>query len=420
LDSEASAVATAEEKHARPTSNALRVLSNKDYALYWVGLLVSATGSWMQNVAQGWLVFDLTGSKLYLGIVGAAGTLPMLFLTLPGGVIADRFNKRRITILTQSLAMIQALILGLLTVTGLVKPWHIVLLAAFMGLVNSLDVPARQAMTVEIVGREDLLSAVALNSSAFNGARILGPAIAGVIVGATGAGMCFLINAASYLAVIVSLLIIRPKPLGGTARDVPMISQIREGLAYARRNSEIRDLLLLTGIASIFGLQYGTLIPALAKEVLKVGPEKFGILVSAAGVGSVVAALTIAGLGHLFLPRKIVALGSIVAPMGIVALSLTRQYVLSVACLVVIGFGMMLFLAVSNSIVQVASPDELRGRILSLRTLVFMGVAPIGSLQVGWLAQHFGVQTSLAIGGLLCLVSALYFALKPEPHDAFA
>ncbi len=413
LDSESSSVVTVEETDTSATGSALRVLSNRDYALYWVGLLISATGSWMQNVAQGWLVFDLTGSKLYLGIVGAAGTLPMLFLALPGGVIADRFNKRRITILTQFLAMLQALVLGLLTVTGLIKPWHIVALASFMGLVNSLDVPARQAMTVEIVGKADLLSAVALNSSAFNGARILGPAVAGVIVGVSGAGVCFLINAASYLAVIVSLFIMHPTPLGAKSRDIGMISQIREGLAYARRNSLIRDLLLLTGIASVFGLQYGTLIPALAKEVLKVGPERFGILVSSAGVGSVVAAVLVAALGYLFSPRKVVAVGSILAPLGIIALSLTRQYLIAATCLVVIGFGMMLFLAVSNSLVQVASPDELRGRILSLRTLVFMGVAPIGALQVGWLAQHFGVQTSLAIGGVFCLISGLYFALKP-------
>lgn len=402
-----------EETRRRGSSNALRVLVNRDYALYWVGLLISATGSWMQNVAQGWLVFDLTGSKLYLGIVGAAGTLPMLFFTLPGGVIADRFNKRRITILTQSLALVQALILGLLSVTGCVRPWHVVLLASFMGLVNSLDVPARQAMTIEIVGRDDLLSAVALNSSAFNGARILGPAIAGVIVGIHGPGVCFLINAASYLAVIFSLLIIRPQPMGFTSHETPMLEQIREGLAYARRNPVIRDLLLLTGIASIFGLQYGTLIPAIAKEMLSVGPEKFGLLVSAAGVGSVLAAVSVAILGNLLVPRRIVVVGSVLAPLGIIALSLSRNYLVSVVCLVVIGFGMMLFLAVSNSIVQVASPDELRGRILSLRTLVFMGVAPIGALQVGWLAQRFGIQTSLVIGGGLCLVSALYFAFKP-------
>ncbi|MDH7601607.1 MAG: MFS transporter [Armatimonadota bacterium] len=414
MDSDNSTIAAVGEPSAPTRPNALRVLANRDYALYWVGLLISATGSWMQNVAQGWLVFDLTGSKLYLGIVGAAGTLPMLFLALPGGVIADRFNKRRITILTQSLAMFQAFVLGLLTVKGLIKPWHVVLLAGFMGLVNSLDVPARQAMTVEIVGKSDLLSAVALNSSAFNGARILGPAIAGVIVGISGAGMCFLINAASYLAVIISLIIIRPTPLGATSSDASMMLQIREGLAYARRNPVIRDLLLLTGVASIFGLQYGTLIPALAKEVLRVGPERFGILVSSAGIGSVAAAVSIAAIGHLLMPRKVVSIGSILAPLGIIALSLTRQYFIAAACLVVIGFGMMLFLAVSNSIVQVASPDELRGRILSLRTLVFMGVAPIGSLQIGWFAQHFGVRASLAVGGILCLISALYFALKPE------
>ncbi|MGB9619353.1 MAG: MFS transporter, partial [Armatimonadota bacterium] len=226
--------ATTVQTCARKTSTALGVLGNRDYALYWGGLLVSATGSWMQNVAQGWLVFDLTRSKLYLGIVGAAGTLPLLFLALPGGVIADRFTKRRIVILTQSLALVQALVLGLLAVSHLVRPWHIVVLAAFSGVINSLDVPARQAMTVEIVGKPDLMNAVALNSSAFNGARVLGPAIAGLIVAASGAGVCFLVNAASYLAVIVSLLIIRPAPLPASSKEVPMMAQIREGLAYAR------------------------------------------------------------------------------------------------------------------------------------------------------------------------------------------
>jgi len=408
---------TQADPRARKRPSAVRALRNRDYALYWSGLLISATGSWMQNVAQGWLVFDLTGSKLYLGIVGAAGTLPMLFLALPGGVIADRFNKRRIVIVTQTLALVQALILGLLAVTHLVKPWHIVVLASFSGLVNSLDVPARQAMTVEIVGKPDLMNAVALNSSAFNGARVFGPAIAGVIVAASGAGVCFLINAASYLAVIVSLLVIRPKPLRPSSKEVPMLEQIREGLGYSRRNAVIRDLLILTGVASVFGLQYGTLVPALAKEVLGVGPKQFGLLVSAAGVGAVTAALSIAAFGHLFIPRRIVAVGSILAPVGIIALSTTQSYSFSVACLVVIGFGMMLFLAVSNSIVQVASPDELRGRILSVRTLVFMGLAPLGALQVGWLAQRFGVPRSLEIGGFACLAAALYFALRSRHSE---
>jgi MFS family permease len=398
---------------ARRAPNALRALRNRDYALYWSGLLISATGSWMQMVAQGWLVFDLTHSKLYLGVVGAAGTLPLLFLTLPGGVIADRFNKRRITIFTQTLATVQALILGLLAVSHLIRPWHIVLLAVFSGLINSLDIPARQAMTVEIVGKRDLLNAVALNSSAFNGARVIGPALAGILVAVSGAGGCFLINAASYLGVIVSLLIIRPKPLRASSREVSMLAQIREGLGYSRRNAVIRDMLILTGVASIFGLQYGTMMPALAKEVLRVGPQGLGGMMSAAGVGAVAAALSIAAIGHRFVPGRIVALGSILAPAGLVALSMTRSYPVSIACLVFVGFGMMLFLAVSNSIVQVASPDELRGRILSVRTLVFMGLSPFGSLQIGWLAQQFGVQRSLLIGGLSCLATGLYFALRP-------
>lgn len=409
------------ESAGRRGSGALRSLRHRDFALFWVGLLVSSIGSWMQNLAQGWLVYELTHRKDYLGFVGAAGTLPVLILTLPSGVIADRFNKRRITIITQTLLAAQALALAGLAYYEIVRPWHVLLLASFAGLANALDVPARQAMTIELVGRADLLNAVALNSSAFNGARIVGPSIAGLLIAAgTGSSisrpaLCFLINGISYLAVIASLLIIRPKPAKSSSRTEPMLAQIREGIAFARRNVLIRSLLVLTAFASVFALQYPTVLPAFAKDVLKVDSRGLGAMMSAAGLGALSAAIFVAALGHLFKPKAMVTFGSILAPSGILALSMSRDFALSVVCLVVTGFGMMLFLAVSNTIVQVASPDELRGRMLSLRTLVFMGLAPLGALQVGTVAQHMGVQTSMAGGGIVCIAAAVYFAFFSQP-----
>lgn len=391
---------------------ALRALRHRDFSLFWCGLLVSATGSWMQNVAQGWLVFDLTHSKFYLGLVGAMGTLPVLLLTLPSGVIADRFNKRKITIVTQSAAMVLAFALAALAYTGVIEPWHIVAIAALSGAVNALDIPARQSLTIELVGKEDLLNAVALNSSAFNGARIVGPAVAGVILATSGAAACFLFNGISYLAVIVGLAMIRSSRLRAGSSAKPMLAEIREGLHFARGHALIRDLLLMTAVASIFALQYSTLMPALAKDVLGVGPEGLGILMAAAGLGALSAALAVAGIGHRFRQGTIVTVGSILAPVGLVALSMSHSYPVSIVCLVLVGFGMMMFLAVSNSIVQTASPDALRGRMLSVRTLVFMGLAPIGSLQIGVAAQYLGVQPSLRIGGMICIVAAVCFAVR--------
>lgn len=364
----------------------------------------------MQSLAQGWLVYELTGREDYLGLVGAVGTLPVLLFTLPSGVIADRFSKRRITIVTQSLLAVQALALAALVRYGLVQPWHIVVLAAFSGLVNALDVPARQAMTIELVGKEDLMNAVALSSSAFNGARIIGPSIAGLIIAAAGPAACFFWNGVSYAAVIVSLLIIRPKPLRGSDRNGSMIAQISEGLAHARKNIVIRDLLILTAAASIFALHYPTILPAMAKDVLQVDPKGLGVMMSAAGLGALLAALAVAGVGDLFRPGAIVTLGSVVAPVGIVALALVQSFPVAVACLVFTGFGMMMFLSVSNTIIQVASPDDLRGRILSLRTLVFMGLAPVGALQIGLVAQYVGVRASLAVGGGAMVLAAAYLA----------
>ena len=399
--------------------NALRALRHRDFALFWSGMVVSTTGSWMQGIAQGWLVFELTGSKLYLGLVGAAATLPMFVCALPSGVMADRFSKRKIVILTQTLMMIHAFVLAMLVYSGAIRPWQILILAALAGMINAMDVPARQAMTIELVGKEDLIYGVALTASAFNGSRIVGPAIAGVIVATRGAGLCFLINALSYLAVIAGLLMIRPTRARASYNGESVIAQIGEGLRYARHNVVIRDLLILTGLSSVFLMQYGTMMPVFAKDVLQVGAQGLGVMMAAAGAGALTAGIAVAVLSHRVRPQRIVAMGSLIAPIGLIAFSQSTIYPLSIACLAVTGFGTMLFLAVSNTLVQTAAPDSLRGRVLSVRVAVFMGLAWLGALQVGAIAQYAGVRNAMLFGGLACLAAALIFvlrspALRPE------
>ena len=389
-------------------------LRHKDFLLYLIGLLISTVGTWMQGTALGWLVLQLTGSKMYLGIVGAASTIPVLLFTLHAGVIADRFNKRKLVILTQVLAGVQASVLAFLDLTHVIRIWHILVLSVFLGMINALDAPARQSMTVELTGKDDLMNGVALNSSAFNGARILGPAIAGVIVAIKGTGMCFLINAVSFIAVIFMLLVIHPVPVVGSDSDDSMASQIREGVSYAFHHDLIRDLVMMTAVFSIFVMQFTTQMPAIAKEMLHVGAKGYGMMMSATGVGALIAALLVAGIGHKFRQGKIVLVGVIVTPIALIALSISHIYLLSIVFLIFTGWGMMQFLAVSNSIIQIASPDALRGRLLSVRTLVFMGFAPIGSLLVGALAEWLGVAFSIGICAVISLIMVAYIVIHSD------
>jgi MFS family permease len=414
----------------------LRALRNRDYALFWSGLAVSATGSWMQNLAQGWLVYQMTHSQLYLGLVAAASQLPVMLLALPGGVVADRLSKRRIVITTQSAAMILAVALSALALYGVIRPWHVIVFAILNGCVNAMDVPARQAMAMELVGREDLFSAVALNSSAFNGARIIGPAIAGVIVehfggqgvghslashvhvaggaAARGAGACFFVNGVSFAAVVVALLLVRSTRFRTGSKSQSVLREMIEGLRYAKSNALIREILIMTAVMSVFALQYSSQMPAFASGVLGVGAKGLGGLLSATGIGALAAALSVAAVGHLLRQRSMLTFGSLVVPAGLVMLSATRSYPVALACMVVTGFGMMVFMTVSNTMVQMASPDDMRGRIISLRTWMFMGVAWIGAFQLGVVAQYYGVQSALRFGAVFCAVTAIYFALRPS------
>lgn len=391
---------------------ALRSLRHTSFSLFWFAQIISTTGTWMQGMALSWLVFKLTGSPLYLGLVATAGTLPTLVLSLPSGVLADRFSKRRIVIVTQALAMFHAAVLAALAYTGMIEVWHILVLALFIGAVNAVDIPTRQSMVIELVGREDLLNAVSLNSAVFNVTRLIGPALAGVVVAGYGAAACFTINCVSYLAAIAALLLMRCQPPSAESKAGSMLQQTKQGLDYIVGDRVVRDLLILTGVASVFVLQYGTQIPAFALEVFDVGAKGQGILMSAAGLGALMAAAVVAAFGHRCHQGTMVLAGALVIPAGLIAFSLAPSYHIAAACLVVAGFGVMSFLAVSNSIIQAASPDALRGRVVSVRAFVSMGFAPLGALLVGFIAEYAGIRQSVLAGGVVFLFAAVHFAAR--------
>jgi MFS family permease len=383
----------------------VRALRHRDFRIFWVGLVVSVIGSWMQNAAQAWLVYDLTGSPLWLGVIGACGSLPLLFLTLPAGVLADRLPKRNILLFTQTMAMLQAFVLALLVYTGKVQVWHVMVLAGLLGVVNALDMPTRHAMVMELASREDLFNAVSLNSSAFNAGRIVGPAIGGVLIAEVGTATCFLINGISFAAIIVALAFIPPRPPAEVGK-APMLSQIADGLNWANRQPVIRSLLILTAVASIFGMSYATLLPVFAKDVFHTGPKGYGFLMSSYAVGALTSAIAFSMLGHRWTLGRPLTFGTFVFPVALLAVSFSPDYFSAVAALFLTGLGMMSFNAVSNTILQKLPPDELRGRVMSMRALLFAGMMPVGALQVGALGQWLGPRAAVAIGAVVCLAAA--------------
>jgi len=384
---------------------ALRSLRHRDFRRFWIGLTISVTGTWMQNAAQGWLVYDLTKSALYLGIVGACGSLPILLFSLPAGVIADRYSKHRIVFITQSFAAVQAGVLALLVYTGVVRVWHVMLMAALLGVVNAFDMPTRQSMVLDLVGREDIFNAVSLNSSAFNSGRVIGPSVAGILLAAAGTAGCFFINALSFLPLIVVLATIRPRPIRPRMQG-SMLEHIGSGLKWVRGHSVASALLAMTAVASLFAMPYATLMPLFARGVFHTGPQGYGFLMSAPAVGSLLAAGTMTVLGHRMRLGAITVMGSFVFPVALLLLGVAPSYAVAVLFLFVIGLGMMSFNTTSNTILQKEPPDELRGRVMGLRAFVFAGMAPLGNLQIGAMAQWLGPRWAVGIDGAICLVAA--------------
>ncbi|RYD72269.1 MAG: MFS transporter, partial [Verrucomicrobiaceae bacterium] len=343
-----------------------RALKYRNYRLFFFGQLVSLIGTWMEHTAMGWLVYQLSGSKFLLGLVAAAGTAPMLLLSLWGGSVADRYPKRSILVVTQSVSMTLAFILAAIVWMGHVEPWHIVCVAVVNGVAMAFDMPARQAFVIELTSREDLLNAISLNSSVFNGARLLGPAVAGLVLERFSAAVCFLLNGVSFLAVIGSLLLMRIARVARERSDLSAKEHALGGLSYVRQNARVLTIMTLFGIVGIFGWSYSVLMPAYAKDILGLSAKGYGMLLSANGMGALIGALTIAAAGHRFQPRKIALAGLWLFSAALLAFSQVRQFQLALLFLLLVGFGMMLFFSTSNTTVQSIVPDDMRGRVMAM------------------------------------------------------
>ncbi len=386
----------------------LRPFTSRPFRLIWAGQSVSLVGTWMQQIAQGWLVLQLTGDPLVLGLVGAAQFLPVLPLGLFGGVVADAIPKRTGLLITQSSSLLLSLLLGLLTFSGHVEVWQVLLIALGFGVVNAFDMPIRQAMVVEMVERDDVASAVALNSAVFNAARIIGPAIAGILIAVVGLAICFFINAVTYAAVIVALLVIRPSELRAAPTDVPerrvrgVIDHLGVGLSYVRRAPVVMLILIVVGVVSSAAMNRNVVLPLVASDVLNGGPETLGFLGAAGGAGSLVSAMSLAFGGRATLARML--LGAAVVGASTIALAASGLVAVSLLIIFVNGWGVVAMAATANTIVQTTTPDRLRGRVMSVYTTVFVGSAPLGNIAVGAIAAMLGIATALAIGGLVALV----------------
>jgi MFS family permease len=387
----------------------LRALRHRNFQLFFSGQLVSLIGTWMQNIAESWLVYRLTGSALLLGAAGFAGQIPVFLVAPLGGIVADRFNRKRIVIGTQLSAMLLALIFATLTLTGIIRVWHIFVLAALLGVVNAFDIPARQSFLVDMVGKEDMMNAIALNSTMFNGARIIGPAIAGILVAKIGEGWCFLANGLSYTAVITGLLMMRVTRPGRLAPRGPALAHLIEGYRFARHNAPIRALLLLLGLVSLVAMPYTVLMPVFADQILHGGARGLGILMGATGVGAMLGALTLATRSGVLGLGRWIAFSCGGFGFFLVMFSFSHHFWLSAALLLPVGFCMMLQMSSSNTLIQAMTPDHLRGRVMAMYTMMFMGMAPFGSLFAGASAEHLGATFTVSVGAVACVGAAVVF-----------
>lgn len=390
-----------------------RAFQYRNYRLFFSGQLISLTGTWMQGIALSWLVYRLTNSTLLLGLVGFAGQLPSIFVTPVAGVIIDRWHKRRILIIAQILAMLQAFILAALVLTHNIQVWQIVCLSVFLGIINAFDMPARQSFVVDMVEKkEDLGNAIALNSSMFNGARLAGPSIAGILVASVGEGICFFINGISYIFVIAALFAMKIKEVKKKVKKSHVIQELKEGFSYAFGFKPIRYILLLVMVISMMGMSYAVLMPVFAKEILHGGPKTLGFLVGASGIGAITGALYLASRKTVVGLPKIIAAGAAMFGIGLILFSFSQNYYISLALMLFTGFGMMVQMASSNTVLQTILDDDKRGRVMSFYTLSFMGVAPFGSLFAGFLASRIGAPHTIMIGGASCFLGALLFLTK--------
>jgi len=409
------------EEQAQPhwSTATFRSLPHRNFQLFLSGQMISLIGTWMQTVAQSWLVYRLTGSSLLLGTVGFASQIPIFVFAPLGGLVADRWNRQKVVIGTQTASMILAFILAALTLTHRVTVGEIVLLAAMLGVVNAVDIPVRQAFLIEMVTRDDLMNAIALNSSMFNGARIVGPAIAGILVAAIGEGWCFFANAVSYIAVIIGLFLMRIKNPNELENNDSALENLVEGFRFAHGNAPIFALLLLVGLASFVGMPFSVLMPIFADHILHGGPQALGWLMGATGIGALFGALTLAARTGVRGLARWVAVSAGAFGASLVIFGYSRWYWVSLLVLVPTGYAMMLQLACTNTLVQAMSPDRLRGRLMALYTMMMAGMAPFGALFAGAFANRWGAPFTVALGGAGCMVGAcVFWAYWPHLREA--
>jgi len=389
-----------------------RAFRHRNYQLFFGGQLISLTGTWMQSIAESWLVFRLTGSSALLGVTSFCTLIPVFLFATIGGTVADRVNRHRIIIVTQTLSMVFPLVLAALTLSGHVRVWHVFVLATCLGIVNAFDIPARQSFLVDMVGREDLMNAIALNSSMFNGARVVGPAVAGLLVAAVGEGWCFLLNGLSYIAVITGLLLMEVPARPMAAARGPALHDTIEGFRFVVRNAPVHALLALLGVVSFAGMPYSVLMPVFAESILHSGPTGLGLLMGASGLGALGGALALVSRRGVRGLGRWVATAAAAFGIALMCFSLSRSLWLSALLLVPVGASMIVQMASSNTLIQAMVPDALRGRVMAVYSMMFMGMAPFGSLFAGWVAERIGAPATVAGGGLVCLVAAGIFSLR--------
>ena len=393
-------------------SDRLRALRHRNFRLFWLGQIISLVGTWMQSVAQGWLMHRLTDSAFMLGLLGFFQFLPIMLLSLWAGAIVDRVDKRKLIFLTQALALVQAAVLAVLVSLGVVQPWMVLGLALVFGTISAFDLPARQSYLVELVGMEDLSNGIALNSAAFNTARVFGPAVAGLVVAWAGEAWCFWINALSYVAVLVMLM--RMDTVSRVHDPLPghPWRSVVEGVRYALSVHPIRNLLLLLGATAGFGFQYMILLPVYAKEILHVGAMGYGLLVSAFGVGSLLSAVVMTRQLDRWNLRRNLLIGLTSAGVGMLGFAWSRSLTPALVFGLFAGFGLILYVASTNTLLQLTTEDRYRGRVMSLYTFMFIGTAPLGALAAGWIAQHVSAPISTTMNAVVLFGGAIWVAYR--------
>lgn len=390
-----------------------RALQTRNYRLYFFGQGMSLIGTWMQQVALSWLIYRMTNSEFLLGVTAFASQIPAFFLTPLAGAIADRVNRHKLLILTQALGMVQAAMLAALTLSGVIDVAQIIVLGVMLGVINAMDMPTRQAFVIEMVEKpEHLSNAIALNSTLINAARLIGPALAGAVIAWMGEGICFLLNAVSYIPVIIALMMMRVAPRKRAAHRAPLLAHMQEGFRYVFGFAPIRALILHVAAISMIGMSYSVLMPVFAKNILHGDAQTLGWLMGASGLGALMAALLLARRRRVFGLGQWILTSSAIFGLGLIAFSFTRSFTLSMVIIAVVGFGVMIQLGASNIILQTIVDEDKRGRVMSIYTMAFLGLAPFGSLLAGSLGEAIGVPLTLLLSGVLCLLAALWLFLQ--------